>query len=106
MDINSIDYIALCVNSQEIHPALENDDRVEMVVDTYTIARRMFARANAIVTYKLHEPFRSMGTVTILGTNLEVSRLVNVFRRADNIDVFPRTNGTVQVNITFHGLTK
>ena len=63
---------------------------------------------NAKVTYALNEPYKSMGSVSIVGKELTFSNpkwFMIAVRLASNFNVYPKTNGTVQMDFTFHGLT-
>ena len=36
----------------------------------------------------------------------DMEALINVLKLASNVEVYPKTDGTVQLDITFHGLTR
>ena len=89
--------------------SLINPFKIQQVLYTYKILKYLTKGTGAKVTYELHSPFKSMGSVTISGKNL-VFRKTEWFMKAvelsANFEVYPKTNGTVEMNFTFHGLTK
>lgn len=64
---------------------------------------------DAKVTYALHEPFRSMGSVFVEGRDLcfaDTGLFARVLQLADNVEVYPLTNGEVRMAATFHDIVK
>ena len=58
---------------------------------------------------ELHKPFQSMGSICLEGEDLvflQCKQLSRAISFADNVDVFPLTNGKIRFVLTFHGLTK
>lgn len=63
----------------------------------------------AKVTYALHEPYKSMGVVSVVGSDLlfrNTEWFMKAVELASNFEVYPKTDGTVQMDFTFHGLTR
>ena len=89
--------------------AVINPYKIQQVLYTYKVLKYLTKGTDAKVSYELHSPFKSMGSVTITGKNL-IFRKSEWFMKAvelsANFEVYPKTNGTVEMNFTFHGLTK
>lgn len=86
-----------------------NQYRVQHVLYTYKMLKYITRGTKARVEYKLHEPYKSMGYVSITGANLLFNKsdwFIKAVKLASNFEVYPKTDGTVQMNFTFHGLTK
>ena len=86
-----------------------NPYKMQQVMYTYKVLRYLVKGVKGVsVSYKLHEPYRSMGSVNIIGKNLIFRKpewFVKAVELSNNFEVYPKVNGTVQMNFTFHGLT-
>lgn len=74
---------------------------------TEAVLKYLLKNSGATVTHKLHEPFKSMGSVIIEGTDLVFTNQEWFARAAEfasNVDIYPLTNGKVRMAFTFHGL--
>lgn len=59
--------------------------------------------------WELHEPFNSMGSISIIGKKLSIKdtkQFIKAVKLASNFNVYPRTDGTARMDFTFYGLTK
>ena len=99
--------------------SVENDDRKVTFLNDLRLRQLQFVYACLLymtrddegisVNYKLYEPFKTMGSVTVEGESLEfyepkwLSRAVEF---SSNVEVYPLVNGRVRMTFTFHGLTK
>ena len=64
---------------------------------------------NVTVSYKLHEPFKSMGSVSVEGEQLVFDKpewFARVAEFASNTEVYPLAKQAIRMTFTFHGLTK
>lgn len=86
-----------------------NPYKIQQVSYTYKVLKYLTKETDAKVSYELHKPFKSMGSVTVTGKNL-MFRKTEWFMKAvelsANFEVYPKTDGNVEMNFTFHGLTK
>lgn len=67
----------------------------------------MFAGEPVQITKSLHKPFKGSGVITILGKDILVRDPGNfavVCGYANNVDIYPKTDGNVQIDLSFHGL--
>ena len=86
-----------------------NPFKIQQVLYTYKVLKYLVKGTKAKVTYVLHEPYRSMGSVQVVGKDLMFRKpewFMKAVELANNFEVYPKTDGTVQMNFTFHGLTK
>lgn len=92
------------IEQEERKTAIINPTKLKQIAFTYKALRYM---TKAKVTYKLHEPYRSMGSVSVVGKNISFSHpewFRGIAEMASNVEIYPKTDGTVQMTFTFHGL--
>lgn len=88
--------------------AVANLPRVKVLLFVYKVLQHYMHGKSAKVSYKLNEPYKSMGSVSVVGRNLTFNGekwLLPLTQLASNFNVYPKTDGTVQMDFTFHGLT-
>lgn len=64
---------------------------------------------NVLITGSVNEPFNGMGCISVTGKNVsfrDASLFAECASLASNINVYSKTNGSVVVDFTFHGLAK
>lgn len=86
-----------------------NDDRMRQLEFTYLVMRYLTHGTDAVVSYKLYEPFKTMGSVSVEGKSLEFDNPKWFSRAAEfasNTEVYPLANDRARLTFTFHGLTK
>lgn len=96
------------IESDESRTSVLNPVRMRELLFTYKAVKYLARGSSAKVSYKLHQPFQSMGSVSVTGKDILVRNPVNFIRAAkfaSNIEVYPKTDGTVCMTFTFHGLT-
>lgn len=101
--------IANDVSKDEAGTSVIIPERVKQVETAYKTLRLIAKGKNVDVTYELNEPYTSMGSVTVIGKEVIITNpvlLAKVASMASNFEVYPKTNGTVQMNFTFHNLTR
>lgn len=82
--------------------------RAKELTDSYKIIKRMLRGSGAKVTHKMHTPYKSTGCISVIGKDFEFSNtkwFVAVSQVASNIDIYPKVDGSIQIDFTFHGLT-
>ncbi len=86
-----------------------NIDAVAKLLWSYKATAYTVKGKGVVITYKLFEPTKKMGVVSINGKSIEfvnTELFANIAKIASNFEVFPKTDGTTQINFTFHGLRK
>lgn len=105
-----IAFIRKEINSEANRKVEVNPEREEHVIFAYKVLKHLTKGTKAKVTYQLHdETFKGMGWVSVEANNLSFKHagwFMRVVELASNMEVYPRTDGTVQMNFTFYGLTK
>ena len=104
-----IDFIGQWILEDEQQPSTLQPIRLQMMNFSYSILKHMAEENGMTVSYELHKPFQSMGSICLEGEDLVFLRCKQLSRAisfADNVDVFPLTNGRIRFVLTFHGLTK
>lgn len=98
---------AECVENEDDKASIVNSDKIRVVLYTYKVLKYLTKGTEAKVSVKLNEPFVSMGSVSVVAKDLKFTKpewLIAAVRLASNFNVYPKTNGTVQMDFTFHGL--
>lgn len=97
---------------------IENEDSKVTVLDAMRLKQIQFAYAalqyitrgtDTVVSYKLNEPFKTMGSISVEGQSLEFDKpewFARVAEFSSNTEVYPLTKNRVRLTFTFHGLTK
>lgn len=104
-----IDCIGQWILEDEQQPRTLQPIRLQMMIFSYRILKRIAEENGMTVSYELHKPFQSMGSICLEGEDLvflQCKQLSRAISFADNVDVFPLTNGRIRFVLTFHGLTK
>ena len=95
--------------AEDSKPSIINPHRIQRVLYTYKVLKYLTKDVGGTkVSYELHEPYKSMGSVSIAGKNLVFRKpewFMKAVELADNFEAYPKTDGTVQIDFTFHGLT-
>lgn len=105
---NIVSTIGEKLSSDDIKTSIINPYRVKQVLYTYNMLKCLTKGTNANVYYKLHSPYKSMRCVSVTGSCLlfrNTELFMKAIELASNFEVYPKTDGTVQMNFTFHGLT-
>jgi len=102
---------------ESVRDDVENDERKTTVLNALRLRQLQFAYAvlqyitkdkDVRVSYKLYEPFKTMGSVTVEGSSLEFDKpewFARVAEFATNTEVYPLKKNEVRMTFTFHGLT-
>lgn len=126
--INELDFDREFTSDEEVEEMLEslttmvgeqaeNDDnrtaivnplKIKVVLYTYKVMCYLTTGMSAKVSYELNKPYKSMGSVSVVGKDLVFDKtewFVAAIKLASNFNVYPKANGTIQMDFTFHGLT-
>lgn len=100
--------IAKIAEDEDRKTAVIVPQRMMQFMYAYKLLKHITMGTNAKVTYSLHEPYKSMGYISIEG-DFEVFNM-ELFKKAvelaSNLEVYAKTDGTVQMNLAFHGLAR
>lgn len=95
--------------TDEAKPALINPIKIQQMQFSYGVLKYLTKNTGVKLTYALHEPFKSMGSISVEGKNLAFTNTEWFSRAAEfasNTEIYPLTNGKVRMTLTFHGLVK
>lgn len=95
--------------ADESKPAIIDPIKVQQMQFAYGVLKYLTKNTDAKLSYALHEPFKSMGSISVEGKNLAFTNAEWFSRAAEfasNTEVYPLTNGKVRMTLTFHGLVR
>lgn len=104
-----IDFIGQWILEDEQQLSTLEPLRMQMMNFSYRVLKHIADDNGMTVSYELHKPFQSMGCIYLEGEDLvflHCKQLARAISFADNVDVFPLTDGRIRFVLTFHGLTK
>jgi len=93
---------------EENKTSVNNPKKIALVSAVFKTLSQNVTGTNVRVTCKVNEPFRSMACVSVNGFNIffkDPTLFAKCARLASNIDCYPKTDGSVQIDFTFHGIT-
>lgn len=103
-----IEAIGATIEAEETAPHLINIPRLLHVMRAYQ-QLLLVAWEDWKITYTLHEPYSSMGVISVEAPELtfeQMARLHKVLMHASSVEIYPLVTGNIKMNITFHGITK
>lgn len=80
----------------------------KLMMASFRKLKEIVSGNNVKISRVFHEPYKSMGYISIVGNDIAVkdsAMFAAVLKLASNIEIYPKTDGTVQINLTYHGLT-
>jgi len=102
-----IDSIGEWILEDDMRPGILNPLRVQQMRFSYSVLERLSKGSEMRVAYTMHEPFTSIGSITVEGDHLafaDCKWLGRAMEFASNIEVYSLANGGVRLVLTFHGL--
>lgn len=97
----------ICATSMIGSPDIE---RIKHVLYTFNVMKYLTKPLKKVkVTYEMNTPYKGMGAVCVIAKKLSFSDhelFMEVKNLSDNFEVYPKTNGDVQLNFTFYGMVK
>lgn len=104
-----IDQLAKLVQEDESRTSMVNVDRMQQLKLAYEIFKKTMIGENVDISYQVNKPFPSMGNISVEADLLAISnpRMFHMIAKlANNVEIYPLTNGRVRMCFTFHGLVK
>ena len=97
------------IQEEESRTAILNPEKLRRMKLCYELVKHFLTAPGEDLSYRVNEPFKSMGSITMESDKFivkypEMLRLA--CRLADNMEVYPLTNGRIRMAFSFHGLTK
>lgn len=97
------------INAEQEGTHITDFERVREMLAAYKIIKGVSKSKGVKVAIELNQPYVSMGNISITGRDVVIydsEDFLRAVKLASNLDIYPKTNGTVRVTLTFHGLTK
>lgn len=104
-----IEVISQELEAEEWNTTMLDFQKSKQIQFAYSVLKYLTRGSDAVVSYKLHEPFKTMGSVSIEGKSIEFYQpewFARVAEFASNTEVYPLAKNRVRLTFTFHGLTK
>lgn len=114
---NNFDFGKNFKNEEDIEVALEellksgNDALADdKLIFTYKLLKYLAKKTKAKVTYKIDDDVKGMGSVSMIGKklrfkNADAKWFIKAAELAIGLEVYPKTDGTVELCYTFYDLT-
>lgn len=103
-----LDGVGEAIEADEALTSMINMGRISALAAVFKLMKENAAGRGVKVSYQLHEPFQSMGSVSVSGKQIKFRSpgcLAVAANKADNFELYPKTDGSVQMTFTFHSLT-
>jgi len=109
-DFKKEDWVSLkqMIDDDEKRAAIINPFKVRGINASYEVLKKMLRGSGASVNMSIGDHYKSMGTITIIGKEMVFSEprlLAAIMKTASNTDIYPKTDGTIVIDITYHGIT-
>lgn len=104
-----IEAISQELEDEEWNTTVLDIQKSKQIQFAYSVLKYLTRGSDAVVSYKLHEPFKTMGSVSVEGKSIEFYQpewFARVAEFASNTEVYPLSKNRVRLTFTFHGLTK
>jgi PDZ domain-containing secreted protein len=86
-----------------------NPLKVKQMQFVYAVLKRCATGSDVKISYKMNEPFKSMGSVSVEGNELvftEAKWMARAVEFASNVEIYPLADERVRMTFTFHGIAK
>lgn len=96
------------INKDELRTTILNLGKLEQFKFAYAALQYIMKDKDVQISYKMYEPFKTMGSITVEGTVLEFDKpewFARIAEFASNTEIYPLAQNAVRMTFTFHGLT-
>lgn len=96
------------INKDEMRTTVLNPLKMQQFQFAYAALQYIMKDKNVQISYKMYEPFKTMGSITVEGTVLEFNKpewFARIAEFASNTEIYPLNKNAVRMTFTFHGLT-
>lgn len=101
--------IASAISAEESGVLVMRPDKVGMIATVYDAIKASTSGRGVKVSYELNAPYTSMGSISVIGKEIKIvnTKLFTMaVGLASNFEVYTKTNGKVQMDLTFHNITR
>ena len=102
----TIEEVAEAIQAEEQGIVFTNPRKMKDLMVVYKLMKYITSGKRLKITYEINKPYKTMAFVSIIGKDLKFSHpqwFVMATKIASNVDIFPRVDGTVQIDFTFNG---
>ena len=102
----TIEEVAEAIQAEEKGIIFTNPRKMKDLMVVYKLMKYITSGKRLKITYEINKPYKTMAFVSIIGKDLKFSHpqwFVMATKIASNVDIFPRVDGTVQIDFTFNG---
>lgn len=102
----TIEEVAQAIQTEEQGIIFTNPRKMKDLMVVYKLMKHIASGKRLKITYEINKPYKTMAFVSIVGKDLKFSHpqwFVMATKIASNVDIFPRVDGTVQIDFTFNG---
>lgn len=92
----------------ELRTTMLNPLRLQQFRFAYSALMYITKEQNVHISFKMREPFKTMGSISVEGPILEFNRpewFARIAEFASNTEIYPLAKNAVRITFTFHGLT-
>ena len=96
------------VMNDEMKTTIINLPKHQQMKFVYSVLKHFAKGTDAVLSYKLCEPFKTMGSVSIEAKKLDFDNpewFARAAEFASNTEVYPLTKNRIRLTFTFHGIT-
>lgn len=96
------------INKDELRTTILSPLKMKQFMFAYAALQYIMKGKNVHISYKMYEPFKTMGSITVEGAVLEFDKpewFARIAEFASNTEIYPLTKNIVRMTFTFHGLT-
>lgn len=96
------------INKDELRTTILNPEKLEQFKFAYAALQYIMKGKDVRISYKMYEPFKTMGSITVEGAVLEFDKpewFARIAEFASNTEIYPLAKNAVRMTFTFHGLT-
>ena len=104
----AIEFITNALQIVENTNQVVNKERLMEFAQALSIIMEITKGKKINVSYKMNEPLKWVSSISLISrhiTGLDEEKFSNAMKLASNVEVYPKTDGTVQCNLTFNGMT-
>jgi hypothetical protein len=95
------------IKSDESATTIPNNHRLQQMQFAYAALAYITKGQDVKLSYNLYEPFKTMGSISVEGSLLELGNpewFARVAEFASNTEIYPLEKDGVRLTFTFHGL--
>ena len=97
------------LSEEEERILITKPEKIQQLTCVYKLLSGVSKGSGVRVTRVLNKPLKSMGYINVSATNLSITdtaKFVLAAKVVDNIEVYQKLDGTIEMNFTVHGITQ